>query len=170
MLGVDGVALAVQPSLAFAGWSTDFDDRLALAAQKAGEPAPVRSSPLDAESQRGPELPRPAEQRSIAGRIRSKRQFSESSSQSVECHCVMFIFVRIDPDDDCLPIKCHTGHCCCVSRSVEAAASPSGGRTGLRWDLAQSGSYQVTVRLTGELGGCAAWADRHVNARAPGRS
>ena len=61
---------------------------------------------------------------------------------------LMDIKIFVDADDDIVSAERDAGHGCCSLRRFDGRSAGRAGRTGLRWDLVRSGSYEVTARPT----------------------
>src|SRR5699024_1562655 len=112
VLGIEGIALAVQPSLAVTGWTADFDHGLGVAAQEPGEPESVAAGALHTEGVDGPECPSPVEEFGVATGVRRDVELTEPTAEAVDGDGDMLVLVGVDPDDDIGPVERDAAHGC----------------------------------------------------------
>lgn len=170
MLGVDAVALARQPPLALARRTVDVLDLVPAASQEPGEPDAVGAGALDAEGDE-PALwsdVRDAgrEQPLEGGRGSRNGDLLQLAAQAVQDDAGVFVLVRVDADDDIVAAKEHAGHGRGLLTDHGRSSAGRGRRTGLRWDLVWSGSYDVTA-APGQRPERRCDGGRQVNAKAP---
>jgi len=112
VLGVDRVALARQAPLSLAGRAAHLDHLQTVAAEVAGEAAPVGPGPLDPERCDRSERARPGDHLLVAGRVGDEREVAEAAAETVDGDSDVFVFVGVDADDDVAPAERDAGHGC----------------------------------------------------------
>ena len=109
-----------------------------------GRPLPSDQSPPRRRQDQPPSL---YETRGASGV--DEQRLAERAAEAVDRDGNVLVLVRVDADDDIAAFKREASHDCCPFPGSMVEAAGWAGRTGLRWDLVRSGSYEVTARSAG---------------------